>query len=422
MRLTRLNASFDWSRITLHAKGMIMEPNNAENTMTSLSTMGSQAPLDLTASRRSLATKADTKGMPSAVIYCEGHFGQIDGKTANGLVRYSQAYRILSVIDTRLKGYDSGQVLDNVTNAIPIVEDLEAAVTRQAYIPDTLIYGIAPSTGKMSTTDREVVLNAISLGMNIVGGLHEYLGDDPEISSAAEAANVKIRDIRKPKQIKDMRLFDGSVSEVKAIRIAVLGTDCAIGKRTTATILARELNACGIKAILVSTGQTGLMQGAKYGIAMDAVPPQFCCGELERVIVAASHDNDPDVILIEGQGALSHPAFCTSAFILRGSQPSAVVLQHAPKRAHRCDFPTMPMPLIKSEITLIEAFADTRVIGITLNHEAMTGTDVIRTIDSLSRDLGIPVTDALTQPEVNLTDMVLAAFPQLRPIPLSAAE
>ncbi len=399
-----------------------MEPNNAENTMTSLSTMGSQAPLDLTASRRSLATKADTKGMPSAVIYCEGHFGQIDGKTANGLVRYSQAYRILSVIDTRLKGYDSGQVLDNVTNAIPIVEDLEAAVTRQAYIPDTLIYGIAPSTGKMSTTDREVVLNAISLGMNIVGGLHEYLGDDPEISSAAEAANVKIRDIRKPKQIKDMRLFDGSVSEVKAIRIAVLGTDCAIGKRTTATILARELNACGIKAILVSTGQTGLMQGAKYGIAMDAVPPQFCCGELERVIVAASHDNDPDVILIEGQGALSHPAFCTSAFILRGSQPSAVVLQHAPKRAHRCDFPTMPMPLIKSEITLIEAFADTRVIGITLNHEAMTGTDVIRTIDSLSRDLGIPVTDALTQPEVNLTDMVLAAFPQLRPIPLSAAE
>ena len=399
-----------------------MEPNNAENTMTSLSTMGSQAPLDLTASRRSLATKADTKGMPSAVIYCEGHFGQIDGKTANGLVRYSQAYRILSVIDTRLKGYDSGQVLDNVTNAIPIVEDLEAAVTRQAYIPDTLIYGLAPSTGKMSTTDREVVLNAISLGMNIVGGLHEYLGDDPEISSAAEAANVKIRDIRKPKPTKDMRLFDGSVSEVKAIRIAVLGTDCAIGKRTTATILARELNACGIKAILVSTGQTGLMQGAKYGIAMDAVPPQFCCGELERVIVAASHDNDPDVILIEGQGALSHPAFCTSAFILRGSQPSAVVLQHAPKRAHRCDFPTMPMPLIKSEITLIEAFADTRVIGITLNHEAMTGTDVIRTIDSLSRDLGIPVTDALTQPEVNLTDMVLAAFPQLRPIPLSAAE
>lgn len=399
-----------------------MEPNNAENTMTRLSTMGSQAPLDLSASRRSLAMKPVTKEVPSAVIFCEGSFGQIDGKTANGLVRHSQAYRILSVIDTRLKGQDSGQVLDNVSNAIPIVEDLEAAVTRQADIPNTLIYGIAPSTGKMSATDREVVLDAISLGMNIVSGLHEYLGDDPEISSAAEAANVKIRDIRKPQPISDMRLFDGSVSEVKAIRIAVLGTDCAIGKRTTANILARELNARGIKTILVSTGQTGLMQGAKYGIAMDAVPPQFCCGELERVIVAASHSDDPDVILIEGQGALSHPAFCTSAFILRGSQPNAVILQHAPKRAHRCDFPSMPMPLLKSEITLIKAFADTRVIGITLNHEAMTSIDVIRTIGSLSRDLGIPVTDALTQPEVHLTDMVLEAFPQLRPIPISAAE
>jgi uncharacterized NAD-dependent epimerase/dehydratase family protein len=52
---------------------------------------------------------------------------------------------------------------------------------------------------------------------------------------------------------------------------------------------------------------------------MDAVPPQFCCGELEGAIVAASEAEQPDVILIEGQGALSHPAFCTSAFILRGA-------------------------------------------------------------------------------------------------------
>lgn len=155
---------------------------------------------------------------------------------------------------------------------------------------------------------------------------------------------------------------------------------------------------------------------------MDAVPPQFCCGELERVIVAASHGERPDVILTEGQGALSHPAFCTSAFILRGSQPQAVILQHAPRRAHRCDFSDMPMPDPKSEISLIEAFANTRVIGITLNHEEMTDDEVGRAIYVLSADLGIPVTNALTRPEVHLTDMVLAAFPQLRPVPLVAAE
>ena len=399
-----------------------MESDNVENSMTRLSTMGPQAPPDVSAYRQSYGKIAITIGVPTAVVYCEGNFGQIDGKTANGLVRHSQAYRILSVIDSRLEGRDSGQVLDNVSNGISILEDIEAAIALEASIPDTLIYGMAPPTGKMSPADREVVLDAIALGMNIVSGLHEYLGDDPDISSAADAANVTIRDIRKPRPSKDMRLFDGSVSKVKAIRIAVLGTDCAIGKRTTATILARELNARGIKTVLVGTGQTGLMQGAKYGIAMDAVPPQFCCGELEREIVAASHGEDPDVILIEGQGALSHPAFCTSAFILRGSQPHGVVLQHAPKRAHRCDFPGMPMPKPKSEIALIEAFADTRVIGITLNHEAMTGTEVDCAIGSLSKDLGVPVTDALTRPEVHLSDMVLAAFPQLRPAPLAAAE
>ncbi|MCH2163417.1 MAG: DUF1611 domain-containing protein [Marinovum sp.] len=360
--------------------------------------------------------------MPTAVVYCERTFGQIDGKTANGLVRHSQAYRVLAVIDSELEGRDSGEVLDNVPNGIPVVEDLEATISLEVNIPDTLIYGMAPSTGKMSPTDRGVVLDAIALGMNIVSGLHEYLGDDAEIKSAADAANVTIRDIRKPRPSKDMRLFDGSVSEVKAIRIAVLGTDCAIGKRTTAIILTDALNARGINTILVGTGQTGLMQGAKHGIAMDAVPPQFCCGELERVIVAASCGDEPDVVLIEGQGALSHPAFCTSAFILRGSQPQAVILQHAPKRAHRCDFPTMPMPEPKNEIALIEAFSDTRVIGITLNHEAMTDAEVAQAIGSLSRTLGVPVTDALSRPEVHLADMVLSAFPQLQPVPLVAAE
>ncbi|SFR11448.1 Protein of unknown function [Poseidonocella sedimentorum] len=248
--------------------------------------------------------------------------------------------------------------------------------------------------------------------MNIVSGLHEYLGDDPEISNAASVRNVTIRDIRKPKPSKDMRLFDGSVAGVKALRIAILGTDCAIGKRTTATVLARALNAQGIKTVLVGTGQTGLMQGAKYGIAMDAIPPQFCCGELEGAIVAASEAEQPDIILIEGQGALSHPAFCTSAFILRGSQPDAVILQHAPKRAHRCDFPDMPMPSAASEIALIEAFADTKVIGITLNHEGMSEAEITATIAAQSLSLGLPVTDALARPAENLLAMVVAAYPK----------
>ncbi|GAA6191174.1 DUF1611 domain-containing protein [Phaeobacter sp. NW0010-22] len=351
---------------------------------------------------------------PTAIVYCQGNFAKIDGKTANGLVRHSEAYRILSVIDSDHDGEDSGLVLDDAVNHIPVFKSLDAAVVHEAVIPDTLIYGMAPSSGRLSPTDRDVVLDAISLGMSIVSGLHEYLSDDPEISSFAVERNVTIRDIRKPKPSKDMRLFDGSIARVSALRIAVLGTDCAIGKRTTATVLARALNARGIKTVLVGTGQTGLMQGAKYGVAMDAVPPQFCCGELEGAIVDASEAEQPDVILIEGQGALSHPAFCTSAFILRGSQPDAVILQHAPKRAHRCDFPNMPMPKPASEIALIEAFADTKVIGVTLNHEGMSEAEITDIIAAQSQILGLPVTDVLSRPTSYLLAMVVTAYPGLR--------
>ncbi|SMD11955.1 DUF1611 domain-containing protein [Primorskyibacter flagellatus] len=351
---------------------------------------------------------------PTAIVYCEGNFGKIDGKTANGLVRHSEAYRILSVIDSDHSGDNSGLVLDETMNHIPIFENLDAAIAHEAVIPDTFIYGMAPSTGRLSPADRYVVLNAITRGMNIVSGLHEYLSDDVEIAQVAAERSVTIRDIRKPKPSKDMRLFDGSVANVDALRIAVLGTDCAIGKRTTATVLARALNAKGIKTVLVGTGQTGLMQGAKYGVAMDAVPPQFCCGELEGAIVAASKAEQPDVILIEGQGALSHPAFCTSAFILRGSQPDAVILQHAPKRAHRCDFPNMPMPTPASEIALIEAFSDTKVIGVTLNHEGMSEAEITDTITAQAHKLGLPVTDALSRPAAHLLAMVVAAYPGLQ--------
>lgn len=375
---------------------------------------GAQAPASTHHMSAQSTSVAQISLPPTAIVYCEGNFAKVDGKTANGLVRHSEAYRIISVIDSVHSGNDSGLVLDDAMNNIPIFENLDTAVAHETVVPDTLIYGMAPSTGRLSPADRDVLLDAIARGMNIVSGLHEYLSDDAEIARAASKRNVTIRDIRKPKPSKDMRLFDGSVANVDALRIAVLGTDCAIGKRTTATVLARALNAKGIKTVLVGTGQTGLMQGAKYGVAMDAVPPQFCCGELEGAIVEASEVEQPDVILIEGQGALSHPAFCTSAFILRGSQPDAVILQYAPKRTHRCDFPNMPMPSPASEIALIEAFADTKVIGVTLNHEEMSEAEITDTIAEQAEKLGLPVTDALSRPASHLLAIVVAAYPGLQ--------
>ncbi len=349
----------------------------------------------------------------TAVVYCEANFGAIDGKTANGLVRHSETYEILSVIDSEKAGLDAGAVLDEKPNGIPVCHDLAEALADIDEVPDSFIFGMAPSSGMLSPTEREIVLSAIDLGMNVVNGLHEFLNDDPEFAAAAAAHDVEIHDVRRPRAKKDLRMFSGRITEVTCPVIAVLGTDGAIGKRTTATILTRALNDRGIKAVMVSTGQTGLIQGARYGIALDAIPSQFCSGEMEATVVAAFEGERPDVIVVEGQGALSHPAYLTSTFILRGSRPDGVVLQHAPGRTRLGDFGQVVMPTPATEINLIETFADTKVIGLTINHENMTDADVGQAIARYADELGIPATDALTRSPDLLVEMVLAAFPQL---------
>lgn len=356
----------------------------------------------------------------TAVVYCEGQFGEQDGKTANGLVRFSERYEILSVIDSSKQGQDAGRFLDGVSNGIPVVRSLTEALAMAERTPDYLIFGIAPADGLLSASHRAVLLDGIARGMHIVNGLHEFLNDDPEFAAAALRNAVTITDVRQPKEMKDLHLFSGRIFEVTCPRIAVLGTDGAVGKRTTSTLLVQALNARGIKAVMVGTGQTSIMQGGKYGVALDAIIPQFCSGEIENQVVAAFHGEDPDVIVVEGQGALSHPAYMSSTHILRGSRASAVIVQHAPKRRMLGDFPMMPVPSVTSEVALIESFADTRVIGVTMNHEQMAAGEIEPAIGELERSTGLPVTDPLTRPLDELADMVMAAFPQLVPRTLLA--
>ncbi len=349
----------------------------------------------------------------SAVVYCEAQFGEQDGKTGNGLVRHSEKYSILSVIDSKHAGLDAGAVLDGIPNGIPVVANLAQAIARAHAVPDYLICGLAPADGLLSATQRIVLLDGIARGMHIINGLHEFLNDDAEFVAAALFAGVTITDVRRPKDKRDLHLFSGRIFDVTCPRIAVLGTDGAIGKRTTATLLVQALTAVGINAVMVGTGQTTLIQGGKYGVALDALVPQFCSGEVEHQVVAAFEGEDPDVIVVEGQGALSHPAYLTSGHILRGSRPEAVIVQHAPKRKVLGDFPMMPMPTAASEIALIEAFADTRVIGVTINHEEMTELELAESIALHAAQLGLPVTDPLTRPGQELVDMVLQAMPEL---------
>ena len=365
----------------------------------------------------SRAMVAQETTSPTAVIYCEANFGSQDGKTANGLVRHSERYRILSVIDSHHVGQDAGLFLDDQPNGIPIVRDLTAAIHLQFPKPDYLIFGMAPLSGMLNSKERRVLLDAMEQGISIVNGLHEFLNDDLEFVAEAAANDVEIIDVRRPPDKKDLHMFSGRIDTVTCPRIAVLGTDSAVGKRTTATILTKALNDYGVHAVMVSTGQTGLIQGVRYGVALDAIPCQFCSGEMESAVVEAFTGEHPDVIIIEGQGALSHPAYLSSTFILRGAKPNGVILQHAPARHYLGDFPQIPTPSPAREITLLETFSDASVIGLTINHENMDDREVSFAIKEFERDLNIPVTDALTRPTSRLIDMVIGAFPELIRIP-----
>lgn len=253
----------------------------------------------------------------------------------------------------------------------------------------------------------------MSKGMDIINGLHQFFSDDREFADMAVKCGIQIKDIRKPPQVNDLHVFTGQISKVNIPVIAVLGTDCACGKRTTAVELNKALNSLGIKSIMVATGQTSLMQGAKYDAAMDALVSQFAIGEIEHAVVQAFECENPDVILVEGQSAVSHPAFMSSVGILKGSMPDGVILQHPPARKFRCDFPHLTMPTVESEIQLIEDISQAQVIAIALSHENLADEAVWRTIKDYENRFRLPTTDVLNYGCQKLVQALCDRFPKL---------
>ena len=349
-----------------------------------------------------------------ALLYCEGQFGESDGKTANGLIRRSQKYHITCVIDSTKAGMDAGKVLQGIENGVPIYRDITAALDQLTEVPKYFIYGIAPKDAILSTKERRIFLQAMSLGMDIVNGLHEFISEDAEFKQQAKRYRVKLFDIRKPLANRYLHLFTGDIFKIKTPTIAILGTDCAVGKRTTAMLLITALKERGLRASFIGTGQTSLIQGEKYGIALDAIPSEFMTGELENAVVEADVHEKPDVIILEGQGALSHPAFISSCAIIRGGKPDAIIVQHPPKRKRRVDFDYLQMPTLSSEIALLEQFSQAKVIAVTLNHDQMTETEIKDTIKTYEQKYHLPTTDTLFYGCNKLVKTVIKTFPELK--------
>lgn len=349
----------------------------------------------------------------TAVVLCEGAFGSSDGKTAHGLVRHTERYRVLAVIDSRAAGQDAGAVLDGRHAGIPVVGDLQQAIRTIGARPDFLVVGIATHGGVLPREIRPVVREALELGIHVDSGLHDLLGDDPEFADAARRGGARIRDVRRTPPRERMHAFTGEILQVRSARIAVLGTDSGVGKRTTAVRLVQGLNEAGMRAVLVGTGQTAWMQGVRYGLILDSLVNDFVSGEIEHQVVQAFREENPDVIVIEGQGCLTHPAYPGGFEILAGARPDAVVLQHAPSRTHYDGFPDFPLAGVEREAELIRLLSGKPIVAVTLNHEGLGPEQVASYAASFRERLGVPCCDPLVDGVAPVLDELRRRFPPL---------
>ncbi|MBU2912568.1 DUF1611 domain-containing protein [Reichenbachiella agariperforans] len=342
----------------------------------------------------------------NALVYCEGAFNTPNGKTAHGLVRFTERYKVLGVIDSRYAGQDAGEVLDGKKNGIPVFASFLEALD-QTDGAKYFVMGLAPDGGRLPDAARADVHAAVKKRLNVDSGLHDFMYKDAELVALAKTNGVKLRDIRRTPEREELHFFSGKIEEVSCLKLAVLGTDSAVGKRTTAWIIVHGLRQAGKKAEMIGTGQTGWMQGAKYSMVMDSLINDFVSGEIEHAVHSAWKNEQPDAIVIEGQGSLMNPAYPGGFEILAAGRPDFVILQHAPRRLEYDGFPGYPIQPIREQIAAIEMISGKKVLAITLNHEDMDKVDIASECVKITAETGLLCTDVLQDGPEALVSLIM---------------
>ncbi|MHB8361015.1 MAG: DUF1611 domain-containing protein [Thermoplasmataceae archaeon] len=329
--------------------------------------------------------------MDNAVVLCEGFLGTTYGKTANGLVRFTDRFDIKAVLDSSKAGQDITTIISKAKASIKIISSMEEARKLGC---DTAIVGVATDGGFLPENFRSLISQALKFGWKIVSGLHEFISDDPEFMKLAKEYNAEIVDVRKM-FLNFKKFFTGKISEVKSTRIAVLGTDSAIGKRTTSVYLNREMNLKGKKAVMIGTGQTAWMQGFPYTIVIDSMINDFVAGGIEYQVVQAWEKEKPQFMFIEGQGSVLHPAYPGSFEIIGAARPDWIILQHAPKRLDYDGFEGIRIPPLEKYIKVLELISDRKVLAISLNREGIQDNEIEDELEKITNNSGIYAFDPL---------------------------
>lgn len=333
----------------------------------------------------------------NVIVLTGGKLDSKNAKTAHGLLRGSNRFNVISIIDKKFSGKyvhvdKNGKIsISSEKTNIKIFKDLKSFIKSNIKV-EYCVIGVASAGGLLSKEMRKDVIEAMQNKISIINGLHSLLNNDKEIKKISEDYNVNIHDIRESKAREKLNFWSGKIYEVKTPKIVVLGTDCGLGKRTTAKLIVENLQMNNVKSDMVYTGQTGWMQGWEYGFIFDSTLNDFVSGELERAIYECYISKKPEYILIEGQAALRNPSGpCGSEFLI-SANVDGVILQHSPKRMFYdgWEHVNAVMPSLDSEIKLIHSYGK-EVIAITLNTQGMTDQEKIYHKKLIVQDLDIPV-------------------------------
>ena len=329
--------------------------------------------------------------MQNALVLTSGLFKTIDAKTAHGLIRGTTRFIIKGVIDCpETAGYDAGELLDGKCRNIPIFENLQNALQHIKQV-DYLIVGVATVGGYFPANMIEIIKEAIHLKISIVNGLHDHLTEMPEMVDLANKNKVQLIDIRKPKKRSELHFWKGDIFKVTAPIVAVLGTDCVMGKRTTTQALKNMCNENNIQAAMIYTGQTGWLQGEKYGFIFDSTLNDFVSGELENAIYKCWTETNPKIIFLEGQSALRNPSGPCGLELLISGNAKYVVLVFSPNRTYYDNEENWgKIPSVESEIELIEKIGS-KVIALALHTAGCTNEEKLHYKNFYQNLLNIPV-------------------------------
>jgi uncharacterized NAD-dependent epimerase/dehydratase family protein len=347
-------------------------------------------------------------------IFAEGLFAKHTGKTAHGVIRYGTR-EVVAVIDSTCAGRTANEVEPFCLRPVPIVATLDEALERGA---DTLLIGVAPPGGKLDPAWRPALLAALEAGLSLEAGLHTQLNADPELREAAERHGATLRDLREVPP--DLTVPTGPYSRPDSVLVVhSVGSDTVIGKKVVTLELDRAAREKGLRSVYVPTGQTGVAI-AGWGIAVDHVISDYVAGAAERLVLEGAERGD--LLFVEGQGALFHPAYSgVTLGLLHGSAPDLLVLVHKPNATHNRNYPDLPIPPLNELIAAYESVAarvrPTRVAAIALNTSDLDEDAARAAIAEAERETGLVADDVVRFGPDRVLQAVLAALDSLEKSP-----